>query len=602
MCLGGIALLALPAPPLTAADKVRWYETRGVVVDADTLSNWSKRSYWSAKLQQQVELKLFRGGPEDEAGQNALLSAVSAWIPAAAPKDHSERVLVVERRAASAPQIAARADLVATEGRPQLELEPLLIDETVTLRAENTAASAWRPRFAFLQSRFPGGIEVFCGSKTDVCAVLFQQLEPLLTKPGSRLLVVSDGSAQYTFHALIQDTDDPAKRLAVRYLADAGLTVVAPPAGHEAKDAIDLELERLQGTGGKDKLGKLRGFDELPRDERTAVKYATQSYFESGTRDAEADIALPARAAGRSLYILKILPDSNDVSVESLGVVQQLTQCDLRRTPGFPEHADIDAVREWFQRRYPAIHPDGDTPEELITNAQAIVDAQAGDRKWFSRNYHLAILGPKAADRRLADTHGMPPSRRGGLKRFSSEELHTLECVLETMGDRLLQRVRESVLIRQAAAEGASPFGDLAKQVVMAGHTFTRTVTVDGETPHKEVQSTVVIYDAALPPATRFVGGRAADGRLYAYAPLAQVFAHEFGHVVGQRASLEEQFYKWVAEMNIQPFTRYAASAPEEEFFPEAFSLYLLDPSWMQANYPALFARARAYASRPPLH
>jgi hypothetical protein len=78
--------------------------------------------------------------------------------------------------------------------------------------------------------------------------------------------------------------------------------------------------------------------------------------------------------------------------------------------------------------------------------------------------------------------------------------------------------------------------------------------------------------------------------------------AHEFGHVIASRASLGQQFDKWVAESDTDPFTRYAASNPQTEFFPEAFALYLLDPWWIQVNYPDLFRRARAYASRPPDH
>jgi hypothetical protein len=601
-CAGSIAFLTLLALPGAAADKVRWYETRGVIVNADALADWTRNSYWSAKLQQQVELTLFRGGPEDEAGQNALLSTVSAWVSATASEQNSERVLVVERAGTAAPQIAARVSLVAGEGRPRLELEPFLIDKTITSSVENAAASAWRPRSAFQQARFPGGIDAFCNARIDVCAVLFQQLEPLSSGLGSYLVIVSDAANQYTLHALIQDTADPAKRLTLRYLAAVGITATAPPAGFETKDAIDLDLERLQDARLEDRLGKLSGFEDLPRAERTAVKYATLAYFQSGTRDAQADVALPARAADTSLYALKVLPGSNDVKIEAVGTVTQLTRCDLRRTPGFPENAPIAAVREWFNRRYPAIRPSGETPEVVIANAQALIDAQAGDPKWFAQNYRLAILGPKAADRRLSDTHKMPPNRRGGLKRFSSAELHTLECVMEAMGDRLLQRVRDSVLIRQAAAAEQSPFGDRAKEVTVAGHTFTWISGAEGSDAPREVHSTVVIYDAALPPATRFVGGRAPDGRLYAYAPVAQVFAHEFGHVVAQRSSLEGKFNEWVAELNVQPFTRYAASAPQQEFFPEAFALFLLDPWWLQANYPALHARARAYASRPPDH
>jgi hypothetical protein len=600
--LACVAFLALPASPGAAADKVRWYETRGVVVNTAALADWTRNSYWRAKLLQQVELTLFRGGPGDEAGQNALLSAVSAWISAAVPEQDAEQVLLVEHGGAAAPQIAARVKLVAAEGRPQLELEPLLIDKTITSRVENEAASAWRPRSAFLHSRFPGGIEAFCSSKTDICAVLFQQLEQLLPQPGSYLVIVSDAAAQYTFHALIQDTADPAKRLTVRYLADAGILAIGTPAGYETKDAIDLDLERLQDPVRTDRLGKLSGLEDLSREKRTAVKYATLVYFESGTRDAEADIAWPVRGADKALYTLKVLPYSNDVRVEAIGTVKQLTRCDLRRSPGFPERAPIAAVREWLHRRYPAIHPSGETPGEFIANAQALIDAQAGDPKWFSRNYRLAILDPKAADRRLSDTHRMPPNRRSGLKQFSGEELHTLECVLETMGDRILQRIRDTALIRQAATEETSPFGELGKQVPIAGHTFSSTSVPVGPDRHREVHCTIVIYDAALAPPTRFIGGRAPDGRVYAYAPVAQVVAHEFGHVVAQRASLGHRFYEWVAELNIPPFTRYAASAPQGEFFPEAFALYLLDPWWLQANYPTLYARARGYAGRPPDH
>jgi len=105
-----------------------------------------------------------------------------------------------------------------------------------------------------------------------------------------------------------------------------------------------------------------------------------------------------------------------------------------------------------------------------------------------------------------------------------------------------------------------------------------------------------------VPLGARFLGGRDNDGSVYAYAPMAQVMAHEFGHVIASRASLGDQFYKWVAESDTEPFTRYAASNPQTEFFPEAFALYLLDPGWIQVNYPDLFVRARAYASRPPDH
>jgi hypothetical protein len=38
------------------------------------------------------------------------------------------------------------------------------------------------------------------------------------------------------------------------------------------------------------------------------------------------------------------------------------------------------------------------------------------------------------------------------------------------------------------------------------------------------------------------------------------------------------------------PMTKYAASAPSTEFFPEAFAIYNADPEWMQNNLPDMFA------------
>jgi hypothetical protein len=35
--------------------------------------------------------------------------------------------------------------------------------------------------------------------------------------------------------------------------------------------------------------------------------------------------------------------------------------------------------------------------------------------------------------------------------------------------------------------------------------------------------------------------------------------------------------------------TWYAAANPKDEFFPEAFALYLGDPEWLRGNRPDLF-------------
>ena len=599
------AVFCAVGSPLRADEqvRVRWYETRGITPDPQAELDWSKASYWIARLQDQVELALFNGGPQVGPERDALLSAVSSWVSGTRPGERAGGVLLLDAQGESQQNVAARVDLQPGAGKPRLELEPLSIDGRIELNARERSTGEWRPQYAFMHSGFPGGIEAYCEPNAAVCSTLFEALGPLLTKPASRLVTIASGPGRFTFHALTRDTEDAGKRLTVRYLGDRGVTIMAPPDGFEEKDGIDVRLERFRARGEPDAPWQVTGTGNLPREERTAVKYAALSYLESGTRDAHADIAWPVGKAGKPmLYALRFLPDNKTVAAQALGPMQLPLRCDLRRTPGFPRNAALGPTADWLRHRYPAIHPEGDTPEELIADAQQLIDAKAGDPAWFRNNYRIAILGPRGADRRLAEVHEMHAEQRGGLKRFTAEELHTLECVLEAMGDRLLARMRDTVVIRQKSAEVGSPFGDLAKQVVIAGHTFTRTQEVSEPTPHREVHSTIVIYDAAVPPATRFIGGRDDDGRVFAYAPMAQVMAHEFGHVIASRASLGEQFYKWVAESDTDPFTRYAASNPQTEFFPEAFALYLLDPWWIQVNYPDLFRRARAYASRPPDH
>ena len=147
------------------------------------------------------------------------------------------------------------------------------------------------------------------------------------------------------------------------------------------------------------------------------MKYAALAYFESGTRDAEVSVAWPAEAIGPSLlYKLRFLGGSNEVAVQALGAMPEPLRCDLRRTPGFPRNAKTSKTVAWLEDRYPAIHPKGRTAADLIADAQRLIDTQAGDPSWFRVNYRMAVLGPKAAYRRLADTHHMPAERRGGLK------------------------------------------------------------------------------------------------------------------------------------------------------------------------------------------
>ena len=83
--LWAVTFLFAIAPSVLAVERVHWYETRGVVMHADTLADWSKDSYWSRKLSTQVQLTLVGGGLENSQTREMLLAAVSAWISSSAP-------------------------------------------------------------------------------------------------------------------------------------------------------------------------------------------------------------------------------------------------------------------------------------------------------------------------------------------------------------------------------------------------------------------------------------------------------------------------------------------------------------------------------------
>jgi hypothetical protein len=600
--LGMVLLIGGAGASAMAAGQTRWYETRSVAFDANTIAGWSEGSYWSARLRKQADVVLYESELEPGEQSDALTAAISTWLAGTPSRERGEWAFRLNPGPASPSAVGASVRVEWTEARPRLSLAPFLFDEHVALGAEDEADSGWSMRMPISHAAFPGGMRAFCDSNAAVCSVLFQALEQRVRQPGRRLVTVSNRDRHFSFHASIGSPADPARGATVRYLGETPMIDLAPPPGFANKDPIDTWLEGLQAGGEKDPLGQLIGFDRLQGGERVAMKYATGAYFQSGTRDAEARVALPASASeAQPLYTLRLLPGNNDVSVEPLGH-HALTRCDLRWTPGFPVKANAGAMREWLLQRYPAIKPSGETPQALVRSAQRLIDAHAGTRKWFALNYRIAVLDPKAAYRRLVDAHGFEPERLDGLKAFEADELHVLECVLESMTDRLLQRARDSVLVRQDAPAVDAQMSDLSGSVLIAGHTLSRIITFKGQPERREVHSTIAIYDVALRSPARFVGGRAPDGRVHVYAPLAEVLAHEFGHVLAQRASIGDRFNRWAAKEGVEPFTRYAASAPATEFLPEAFALYLLDPSWLRSSYPALYKLIDEYSRRPPLH
>src|SRR5215470_5268201 len=83
------------------------------------------------------------------------------------------------------------------------------------------------------------------------------------------------------------------------------------------------------------------------------------------------------------------------------------------------------------------------------------------------------------------------------------------------------------------------------------------------------------------------VSTRAASARRWRHPP--RPFAHELGHVVAHQPGVQKAFDTLVRDKGIRPITWYAGTNPPDELFPEAFSLFYLDPQWLHENWPDLF-------------
>jgi len=585
-----LLLLAALASHPAWAQRLPYYETRSIVLSSESVAAQATQSYWKSRLTRETQLTLIQRADATPAGLDPLFAAISTWLPQAS-SDTTEWVFLLRDPAGT----GARATLHPAEQRPEMDLQPFEVDAVSTVQVNETPAAGWRPSGSFRHAGFPGGVDTYCDAHSDVCAALFaggqERQNTLLTieGPGSEASFLVD-----------RGSDAVQGGLLVRYLGEVGVTALSAPADFAQRDIADLSLD---AESGQARIA-VTGIGALTQRERIAVKNTIIGYLQSGTRSAEADVVLPAGPAGeRMLYTLRFIAERGEVTVEALGSAADLLpaagpRSDVRHIPDYPRGGNRARVLGWLRKRYPALSVQGTTVDEVATNADRAVERQSTTVQWFEANYRLTVLDAKGADRRLASVHGRPNHERGGLREFDATELRALEAVLQRLGERGLALLRGTAFVRQRATGEASPFGDPGNQVQIAGHTFTRAAESQPGNPPRLVEATVVIYDAAHAP-NRFIGGHRPEGFLRAYPPVAQVIAHELGHVMSQRAPVQREFDALVSASGARPFTRYAASNPESEFFAEACGLYLLDPAWVNDNYPELYARLRAYLKRP---
>jgi hypothetical protein len=585
-----LSLLAALITHPAGAQRLSYYETRSIVLSSESGAAQATESYWKSRLIRQTELTLIQRADATTARLDPLFAAISTWLPQAS-SDASDWIFVLRDPAGT----GARVTLRPAGQHPEMDLQPFEVDAVSTVQANEHSPDDWRPSGSFRHAGFPGGLETYCEARSGICAALFAGGEDR----EKTLLTVEATGSQASFLVDRRPNATGGGPL-MRYLGEVGVTPISAPADFARRDIADLSLDTESGEAHI----AVTGIEALTQPERIAVKNTILGYLQSGTRNAEADVVLPAGPAGtRMLYTLRFVAERGEVTVESLGSASDLLpadgpRSDVRHIPGYPRHGNRARMLEWLRKRYPALSVQGRTVDEVATNADRAVERQSTTVQWFEANYRLTVLDAKAADRRLASVHGRPSHERGGLREFDATELRALEAVLQRIGERGLALLRGTAFVRQRATGEASPFGDPGNQVQVAGHTFTRATQTQPGNLQPQVEATVVIYDAAHAP-NRFIGGHRPEGFLRAYPPVAQVIAHELGHVMSQRAPVQREFDALVTATGAQPFTRYAASNPESEFFAEACALYLLDPAWVNDNYPELYARLRAYLKRP---
>lgn len=360
-------------------------------------------------------------------------------------------------------------------------------------------------------------------------------------------------------------------------------TEAAPGADYRERDFGDLEIERARSRPHAkhgDTLGHV-DLDGVPADERLSVKFVIANYFTViGTRDAEVNSVVPIAGTTRQVfYKLRFRPPpDNEVDVVRVGVKGASpkldpTRMDIARARDYDRHAtDATALKSWLGKRYPGIKPTGSTVEELRTSANQTMTSDAGTPGWYQANYKVTVIDGAAMLQRLRSVHNLNSKQTpdGDKADFSAEELRLAELSLQTLSDAILNLLRFVRL-------GRKKFGR---------ESDGSSKPIGGQTFWNGSNKTVVVYDNGIGGnASAFRGGP--DG---VNLPQAMLFTHEFGHITESATNAKKAFDRYVAKAGIKPFTDYAESKPDTDFFAEAFAISQTDPAWLRAHHPDVYA------------
>lgn len=603
------------APHCLSRQTVAGYETKPVNIERADIEQLVGTSYWEQKVATAYSLTFINTVPNrfsaDAEEKEAVLSVLWQRRPASPIKADTVVTVSIPPRAGAAKSKALLYQFTFNPAPTSGPLKDRKESVNVEFKAEGNqalvsaapapAAGYAPPTLSRNTSGFPNGIDDYWKAHPEEHKQLYSWIEQNPGPTFDQVVTTSETPAKGKKHDSSyqvkggKDTAGQIKGLDITLLGETPTLIEKPPADYRAKDAADLELDKLRAKP-TDKLGAITGLAALPVDELLSVKYAIWQYFGGGTRNKEVDVVLPiAKKQTRVFYTLRFLPKTNNVEVARVGeegssVALTATALNIERVEGFAANsADAATFKTWIAKRYPGVTPVGATLAELKNSVNKELEAKAGAAPWFSANYGIEVLDATAAEVRLKTVHKLTAPELAHLKAFAAGDLKRLEFALETMRDATLQIVKGTRVARQ----------DALVNLIGPAKTPTPDPKSGGFTWQNGIEKTVLIFDSASENEERLFLGGTAGVRFSSVG----TYIHEFGHVLETQATLAKPFADFVKAEGIAPITWYASSKPVTESFPEAFAVFQADPEWMKSNLPKLFTWIDTVTStgKPPV-
>lgn len=606
--------LKAPAPaPARAVQRV--LTDRGVKVSQDisqeTAANVNQKTYWGEKLSLGYDLVLEHMDEQPVAIKNGILGGVSTKLPPQPPSRGGEKTSQLLQVSAGSPAINHAVFFkvipVAKEesdpdAKPQLsvnwlgssqQLEPSEIGP-VPKDGDSSQPEDLYPRFANTPEEFyqthreeKQRLYYWFNTQADTSAGFVKTLRMTTT--------VKEGETENerTSVFIVRYTNEglEGKNLEFFYQGSSSVPIGAAPAGSEGKTGATLEIEQLQAHS-TDRIGQV-DLTGVPTEERAIVEFAIARYFtDSRARATEVDAVIPTGRGGNWINYTLVFDTATTEGVKTTDVKAhrigpgvapseetQAAALDIRKVNGYPTgETDGRKLSAWITKRYKSITIAGETPAEIIAEANEQMAEGAQSEGWFTRNYGIHVLSRGDLATRLAK-HGIGASQVKGALNMTAEELTHLELSLQQYSAAMLANWEDLYVGRQVQ----SP---------------TKGGDAEAEAYHAKGLATIVLYDGTFDKEVTFGGG---PDQIVSESVIT--IAHELGHIAEYKdPEVKRLFYDFVRAEGVKPFTWYSKEKATE-FFAEAFSLYYSDPLWMNSYHPKLHAWFKAYdeTGSPPV-